>query len=121
MNQSNITRAAALALLAALHTVAHAGPGMSCERMEYAQLKDSSRQELSEAVCSARAKDALDQELSAIKQESFDKLSSLGASTSRVMADMHDIGEARLSCVRAADEATKMLKKKFGAAVPSCK
>jgi hypothetical protein len=121
MNHSTITRACAIALLAALHTVSHAGPGMSCERMEYAQLKDSSRKELSEAVCSAKSKDALDQELGAIAKEQFEASVRLGGSMSAAMADMHDIGEARLSCVRAADEATKMLRKKFAAPAPSCK
>jgi hypothetical protein len=121
MNTSTLKTACAAALLAIIHAAAVAGPGMSCERIEYAQLKDSSRAELVDAVCSARAKDRLDQELGATAQETFDKLNRLNANTAAVMIDMSDIREARLSCVRAADDALKMLKKKYGASAPSCK
>ena len=47
---------------------ATAGPAFPCQRIEYAQLKDSTKKELSEEYCDANRKAALNKDLAAIRR-----------------------------------------------------
>jgi hypothetical protein len=102
-------------------TVVQAG-GIPCERMEYAQLKDSTKKELTDAYCSAIAKADLNRDLRAIKQELFDKQLALGADTSATFRELQEYGKSQVSCLRVSEAASNMLAKKYSAKAPnSCK
>jgi hypothetical protein len=83
--------------------------GMTCERIEYAQLKDSSKKELSDFYCNATAKADLNKDLAAIERT---------RETAAADRTAREYGEAQVGCVRVADAASNMLLKKFGAKPP---
>jgi hypothetical protein len=98
-----------------------AGAGMPCEKLEYARLKDSTKKELVSEYCSATGKARLNEDLYAISKESFDRRIAMGSNVTRTMQEMSEKGEAQVSCVRAAEDASAMLLKKFKAKPLACK
>lgn len=96
-------------------SICFAGEGSPCEKIEYARLKDSTRPELVSEYCVAVAKDELNQALGKIQKDRFD--ATMSSSAQRAMSE---IGDARVTCVRAAEEAARMLQQKFKAARPKC-
>lgn len=97
-------------------SICNAGLGMPCEKIEYAQLKDSTKEELKYEYCRAHDRIKLNGELYAIGRREIDT----GVSTSESRRETTDIGEAGLSCRRAAIAALGMLEKKFKIKTQSC-
>ncbi len=107
-------------ILALACSAAIAGEGSPCSKMEYAQLKDSSRKELIGEYCGAMAKSQLNQDLKAIQKRLFDSQLNLGVRTDATQRAMVELGNAQVSCLVAADAAAGMLLKKFKAPRPAC-
>jgi len=106
-----------------LSSAAFAGPDMGCERWEYARLKDSTKQELVGAYCSARQRAKLNEDLSLINKDLARRQAELGnlqgADDARrnMAADM----DAQIQCVEASGDAWRMLNKKYRLKVdPKC-
>lgn len=94
---------------------------VSCDRVEYAQLKDSDRKELTEIYCRAMSKSKLHEDLRAINQAGFYKALSAGFDTRLYQTRMREQGEAQVACVGVAESASAMYTKKFKAkAAPNC-
>ena len=98
-----------------------ASSAMPCDRMEYAQLKDSTRKELTETFCGAMRKSELNAELSKIAQELFNSRLKAGYDVSVSMRDVKELGEAQVSCLKVAESASSMIEKRFKAKPPICK
>lgn len=111
-----------LFVLLTVHDFALAGKGSPCDRMEYARLKDSTRQELTSEFCSAVAKDHLNEEIGRIEEDLLHKQIAMGSRDSKAtQKNVEELGDARVSCIKASEDAANMLKKKFNAPRPSCK
>ena len=111
-----------IALGALLSASAVLAGGIGCERIEYAQLKDSSKKELTAAYCSAVAMADLNKDLLAFKKELFEKQLALGVDTSAALKGMKEYGEAQVSCVSVSEAASSMLQKKYSSKAPrACK
>lgn len=95
----------------------HAAP--ACERMEYAQLKDSTKSELSGAYCGAMQKVALVRDLRAINERLVARQRALGVDTSAAYDKIMATYDDESACVGAAEAAKGMLFKKFKAKPPS--
>lgn len=101
-----------------------ADPGAKCEAWEYAKLKDSTRQELDDRYCSAKRREKLNEDLGGIKKTLFARQLELGntAGAEVTRREMAALGDARVGCFAAAEDAHGMLKKKFKATgEPPCK
>lgn len=97
------------------------GAGLTCERMEYAQLKDSTKKELNDAYCSATRMADLNKDLRAIKQKLFEEQLTNGRDTSATMNGLKEYGEAQVSCLKVSDAVAAILTKKYNSKVPkSC-
>jgi hypothetical protein len=112
-------------LLFALGTLASAttalAGGLPCDRIEYAQLKDSSRKELIDAHCRAIGRADLNASLLEIKRESRDKLAALGRHSSESVREIEELSKDRMSCLKVSESALAMLEKKYSAKAPkSC-
>lgn len=117
---SAITSRSIAALTLALYaSLSIAGPGRTCEKVEYAKLKDSSKKDLAYDYCDAMKSAKLNEDFYAINKELFDKQLALGANTTDTRLKMEALGEAQSSCLRAAAEASQMLTKKYKASAPS--
>ena len=92
-----------------------------CEKVEYAKLKDSSRAELNVEYCRAMQRSKLNEDLRKISNDTFEKQLAIGANTTKTQKDMAAFGDAQITCLSAAEEATSMLSKKFKAKPPVCK
>lgn len=97
--------------------ICNAGSGMPCEKIEYAQLKNSTKEELKYEYCLAHDRIKLNGELYAIGRKLIDS----GSSTNESQRETTEIGEAGLSCRRAAIAALGMLEKKFKTKSQSCR
>lgn len=88
-----------VALLVSIQSViCIAAAGMPCEKVEYAELKDKTREELKYEYCRAKDRTRHNEELYAIYTGERDRTES---------------GDAASSCRRAAISALGMLEKKF--------
>jgi hypothetical protein len=86
------------------------GDGIPCNRIEKAQLKDSSNKELIDAYCGAKKMAEFNENLFSIAQKDGD------------IKKMKETGAAHVSCIKVAESVSKMLEKKFKAKPPeSCK
>jgi hypothetical protein len=97
-----------------------AGPAAPCGPVEYAQLKDANRKELTDEYCTAMLKEKLNRDLGVIQKRLFDAQLQNGARTESTQRDMAALGDAQVTCLRAAEAAAGMLQKKFKAARPAC-
>jgi hypothetical protein len=111
---------AIIGLLCMYAASAFAGTGMPCEKLEYARLKDSSKSELTSEYCSSMSKADFNSRLKDISKELFEKRLALGVDTAAAQRDMQERGENQVSCLRAAEDAASMLKKKFKTVSPKC-
>lgn len=91
---------------------ATAGP-IPCQRIEYAQLKDSTKKELSEEYCSANRKAVLNKDLADIRKSG-------GLQNQKAERDARELTDAQIACLEVADSAAKMLSKKFKSKAPNC-
>lgn len=110
----------AFAMLGSFNAVLAAGD--FCERMEYAQLKDSSRSELTNAYCSAIAKATLNQTLENLTHDFLLKNIGRGVDESAKLIEIKEYRAARLSCLNASSAASSMMAKKYKSDISkSCK
>jgi hypothetical protein len=86
-----------------------AAAGMPCEKIEYAELKDKTKEELKYEYCRAKDRTRLNEELYAIYRKEIDA----GVFTSAGERERTESGDAASSCRRAAISALGMLEKKF--------
>ena len=96
--------------------------GLPCERIEYAQLKDSTRKELVDMYCHAKGKSEANEELAAIHQRTVDAQRGTGVSSKTSQRMWEDAREAIVSCLRVSESVSAMMAKKFNAKPPGvCK
>lgn len=98
-----------------------ADAGVPCRPAEYARLKDSSKQELNEAFCSATKMASLNKDIHATNKELFERLLAMGANAKPAMQEMSESADAQIACERNAEDAAAVLSKKFRAKPPACR
>lgn len=103
--------------LASMHLT---GFAQSCEKMEYAQLKDSTQKELSEEYCSSKLKAELHEKLGKIQADLATGGTQTRRNTDEALASSRQHGDQQVACIREAEAAKAMLQKKFKAK-PACK
>jgi hypothetical protein len=109
----------ALLLAAALTTSsASSAGGMPCATIDYAQLKDSSKGELIDAYCSASSRAQLNKDLRDVSLQLAEQQQGLGLSSSEATREASERGNAQVACLRVAESASAMLRKKFASKAP---
>lgn len=107
-------------LALALALVHSAGFAQSCEKMEYAQLKDSTQKELSEEYCTATLKAELHEKLGKIQLDLANSGTQTRRNTDGALVSFRQHSDQQVACIRAAEAAKAMMQKKFKAK-PACK
>jgi hypothetical protein len=94
-----------------------AGPG--CEKVEYAQLKDSTKSELVEEYCVSMARANLHKKYVGLAKEAARQPDYRAPDAA--VNEIREYVAAEVSCLGAAEDAARVLKRKFGTKSPSCK
>lgn len=90
-----------------------AGAGTPCDKIEYAQLKDSSKKELQKEYCSAIDKSELNKKLKNTTADLANYLLINGSNAKEAEKDTIENGDAQVSCLKVAEDISAMMNKKF--------
>lgn len=104
-----------------LPLICHAEVGMQCKQYEYAQLKDSSKDELLSMYCTAAHGDKFNTEQLHQTQELARELLSKGQDSGYLRPMMREYLDAKRSCLVTTNAAFGMLNKRYKIKPPSCK
>ena len=95
--------------------------GLSCVPIEYAQLKDSTKSELTKMYCRAAAKSTLNYRLYLLAKERLEVDRSFGADTKEARANADEVHSDVTSCVQQQEAVSAMLLKRFKvSSTPAC-
>jgi len=107
-------------LLMLILQTSNAQADFTCDKIDYAQLKDSTREELNKEYCRANRAAKLNEKLYGHAKDTFDQKLKLGIDTSSASRDMDERANAQISCVKVYESVSSMLAKKFKAKPPTC-
>lgn len=107
-----------LLMLSIAYSTSFAG---SCERWEYAKLKDESKQELSAEYCRAVAHAIANAKMAQNARDTFRKVLDSGNHDRalQINQEAHQISMDQVSCMKQAEDVESMLMKRFKAKPPS--
>lgn len=97
-----------------------ASVAQTCVKMEYAQLKDSTRKELTDEYCLSIAKAELHDKLGQSQLDLFNSGTQTRRNSDAAMQSFKQHSEEQVACLRQAEAASSMMQKKFKAK-PTCK
>ena len=94
---------------------------MTCDRPEYLQLKTADKAELQQEFCRTTRMHHLNLRLHKSTQQAISELRSIGADTSKKLAQAEADLDAALSCSKAAGEYAGALQRRFKSKPPAVK
>ena len=100
--------------------ISFAAGGFPCQKIEYAQLKDSSKKELTLEYCSAVGKSELNKKLKDGANDFYTQQSNAGRNTKEIEKDIVEKSDAQISCLQVAESASSMFFKKFNEKKITC-
>lgn len=103
-----------------LSQISFADGGFPCQKIEYAQLKDSSKKELRSVYCSAIEKSELNKKLKDHANDFYMIQVKSGRNSKESEKDIMEKSEAQISCLQVADSASSMFSKKFNVKDIAC-
>jgi hypothetical protein len=108
-----------LLMLTLLHVPCFAGNG-SCERWEYAKLKDETKKELSDEYCRAVAHAIANASMAKASEEAAGKVLARGSYDRATQLQNEAYGRSmdQVSCMKQAEDVESMLKRRFKAKPP---
>lgn len=94
---------------------------LSCASIEYVQLKDSTKLELTKMYCRAAAISTFNYGMYLLAQERLDVDRSFGADTKEARTNVDEVHNAMIGCVQQQEAVSAMLLKRFKASsTPVC-
>jgi hypothetical protein len=94
--------------------------GLPCEKIEYAQLKDSTKNELDSLYCNSERKAEYNRFAVETSRTLFRQKMESGVNGTPVRLEAEQLGNAQVACVRVAESIAAMQQKQFQAAPPRC-
>lgn len=112
-----------LALLFSINSLANATDGYKCKDIEYARLKDATKQELSALICNVEQNAAANHQLFQAQLEASSKFREIGSlSLAQDAIDKaNTLGDLQVACLENAGQMRAMMKKRFKTENTKCK